>query len=95
MAKADLRKAEINPLHEALGGCMDEVRRVCGLGLEEFAHALGKNDRQIARQIKGEERPQIEAVFAVARFRAPLVIALSRITPDVEVCTEIRVRRSA
>lgn len=91
-----LRKAEINPFYVELGGCIEEVRRVSGMGLEEFATAIGKNDpRQVARQIKGEERPQIEVVFAVQKFRGPLVVALARLASDVELFTEIRVRRSA
>ena len=81
--------------HASLGACMEEVRNVHGLTLEQFAYELGKNERQIARQIKGDERPMLEAVFAVERFRAPLVIALAKLADGVEVITEIRVRRTA
>jgi hypothetical protein len=63
--------------------------------LEAFAYELKVNDRQLARQIKGEDRPQLEKVFAVERFRGPLVIALARLSADVDVVTEIRVRRTA
>ena len=89
-----LPKAE-NPLRQQLGCCMDEVRRVCGLDLGQFADALGKDSRQVARQIKGDERPQLDAVFAVAAFRAPLVIALARGVAEIEMFTEMRIRRSA
>jgi ribosome-binding protein aMBF1 (putative translation factor) len=92
MAKADIRKAD---RVRALGGCIDEVRRVLGLSLKEFAAALGKDARQVKRWIDGAERPQLEAVFVLERFRGPLVIALARLVADVDVITEIRVRRSA
>lgn len=96
VAAVDVRKAENSHLYVLLGGCMEEVRNVFGMGLEEFTYAIGKNDpRQVARQLKGEERPQIEAVFAVDRFRAALVIALAKSSAGVEVVTEIRVKRSA
>ena len=95
MAKAGIRKAETDVYYASLGACMEEVRHVFGLTLEGFAAELGKNERQVSRQINGQERPQLEAVFAVDRFRAPLVIALAKLAAGVEVVTEIRVRRSA
>jgi predicted transcriptional regulator len=95
MAKADIRKADRVRYYAALGGCIDEVRRVLGLSLKEFAAALGKDARQVKRWIDGAERPQLEAVFVLERFRGPLVIALARLVADVDVITEIRVRRSA
>jgi hypothetical protein len=94
-AKADIRKADTDAYYASLGRCIEEVRHVYGLTLEQFAHELGKDDRQLARQIAGKERPQLEAVFAVDRFRAPLVIALAKLSAGVEVVTEIRVRRTA
>ena len=94
MAKADLPKKE-NAYYADLGGCMDSVRREFGLTLEGFAHELGKDVRQVGRQIEGKERPQLEIVFAIERFRGPLVIALARLAADVDVVTEIRVRRTA
>ena len=95
MAKADLRKSEIDPHHAQLGGCMRDVQHAFGLTLQEFAAALGKNESQVRRQMDGKERPQIEAVFAVERFQGPLVIALAKLAQGVEVDTVIHVRRSA
>jgi hypothetical protein len=94
-AKADIRKADTEAYYASLGRCIEEVRNVFGLTLDQFAHELGKDGRQLARQIAGKERPQLEAVFAVDRFRAPLVIALAKLSAGVEVVTEIRVRRTA
>ena len=94
-AKAGIRKPDSAAYYAALGGCIEEVRNMHGLTLEAFAYELKVNDRQLARQIKGEDRPQLEKVFAVDRFRAPLVIALAKLSAGVEVVTEIRVRRTA
>jgi transcriptional regulator with XRE-family HTH domain len=95
MAKADIRKPDTAAYYAAIGGCIEEVRRVSGLTLKEFAAEIGKDERQVKRQIEGGDRPQLEAVFAIERFRGPLVIALAKLAADVDVVTEIRVRRSA
>jgi hypothetical protein len=95
MAKADLRKSEIDPYHAQLGGCLREVQHAFCLTLQEFALELGKNESQVRRQMEGRERPQIEAVFAVQRFQGPLVIALAKLATGVEIDTVIHVRRTA
>lgn len=95
MAKAGLRKAQTDAYYVALGSCMDEVRRVFGLSLKEFACELGKHERQIAAQLDGKERPQLEVVFAIERFRAPLVIALAKMSAGIQIDTVITVRKSA
>lgn len=92
MAKADSRKAD---MYAALGGAMGDVMRAMGLSLKEFASEIGKDERQLARQMDGTDRPQLEAIFAVERFRGPLVIALARLATGVEVDTVITVRKSA
>lgn len=94
-AKAAIRKPDTERYYASLGRCIEEVRRVSGLTLKEFAAALGKDERQLARQIDGKDRPQLEIVFAVETYRGPLVIALAKLAADVDVVTEIRVRRSA
>lgn len=95
MAKADIRKADTDAYYASLGGCIADVMRASGLTLKEFAAEVGKDERQVKRQMDGAERPQLEAVFAVERFRAPLVIALAKLATGVEVDTVIRVRRTA
>lgn len=94
-AKATIRKADTETYYASLGACIREVQHTSGLTLKEFCAELGKDERQIARQIDGSDRPQLEAVFAVEKFRGPLVIALARLAADVDVVTEIRVKRSA
>ncbi len=94
-AKATIRKPDTEAYYASLGACVREVQHVSGLTLKEFCAVLGKDERQIARQIEGADRPQLEVVFAIERFRGPLVIALARLAADVDVVTEIRVRKSA
>ena len=97
-AKASLpevRKAEMEALWKKWGGCIDEVRGVFRLTLQEFAGELGKDERQVSRWIAGQERPQIEAVLAVQRYEGPMLIALARLANGVQVDTVIHVRRSA
>lgn len=93
--KTAIRSADTDAYYEALGQCMAEVMRVLDLSLEEFAYAVGKDERQIARQLKGTDRPQIEVVFAVVRFRAPMVIALAQMSAGVETVTTISFKRTA
>jgi hypothetical protein len=95
MAKASVRKTDTAAFYAELGACIDEVRQQFGLTCKEFAVELGKNESYIRRQIEGSERPQLEMVFAVERFRPVLVIALAKRAAGVDVVTEIRVRRSA
>lgn len=90
-----LKNLEKEALWAELGKCLVFVCYDAGLSLKEFAAKVGKDEGQLHRQMEGKERPQIEAVFAVPRFRASLVIALSRLTNEIEVFTEIRVKRSA
>ena len=92
MAKADIRKTDC---YAQLGGCLAEVQRVFGLSLKEFACELGKDERQIARQIDGTDRPQLEVVFAVERFRPALVIALARLATGMTIDTVVTWPRTA
>ena len=97
-AKAALkgvRKAENGSLWAKWGGCIDEVRHTFRLTLQEFAGALEKDERQVARWIAGQERPQIEAVLAKPQFAGVMLIALAQVEQGVSVDTVIHVRRSA
>ena len=91
----DVRKAEIERLWVKWGGCIDEVRGVFRMTLQQFAGELEKDERQVARWIAGQERPQIETVLAVELFQGPMLIALARSASGVAVDTVIHVRRSA
>ena len=95
MVKADLRKAETPDLRPLIGRALERTRQAAGLTLKEFAAALGRNERQVARWITGAERLQVDAVFAVEHLRSKFVVALAELAEDVDVVTVIQVRRKA
>lgn len=94
VAPAVLKNLDKEALWAELGQCLVFVCYDANLSLKEFAAKVGKDEGQLHRQMEGKERPQIEAVFAVPAFRASLVVALSRLTNEIEMFTEIRVRRA-
>jgi transcriptional regulator with XRE-family HTH domain len=96
MAKADLRKAEMDDWRLHVGGAIERMRMLSGLSLKEFAAVLGRDERQIARWITGAERPQLDVLFAADDLRQSLVIALAELAgAGIEVETTVRIRRSA
>lgn len=95
VALAEVRKTD----HEAdlwqslVGEAVKTVQLWAGLSLKEFADRLGKNERQVARWISGEDHAQFGAIFAVPEFRALAVLALAQIAKEnVEVIHEVRIR---
>ena len=94
MVKADLRKSEIALWREQLGKAIERAKALSGLNLNQFADEIGRNERQVARWITGDERPQFDAIFASDKLRQPIVIALAEMAGD-GVCVEtiVRVRR--
>lgn len=96
MAKADLRKADIEPWRVEIGRAIDRARLLRGWSLKELADAVGRDERQVSRWIAGTERPQMDALFAVVSLRCALVQAFAELAgSDVEVTTHITVRRTA
>ena len=94
MAKADLPKPERR--HVLMAAVMTAVREASKLNLDQFSQRCGKDPRQIDRMEKGEERPQIEAVFAVEAFQPLVLEAMAAVIGHrVEVETTIHIRRSA
>jgi hypothetical protein len=65
------------------------------LSLKEFAAAIVRDERQIARWEEGKERPHVDAIFAVRAFRLVFIEALAGLDDDVQVQTVITIRRSA
>lgn len=97
MAKATLPKGEnVNFLAE-LGGCLDAARRDVGWTVDQLAGELQRDSKQVARWIRGEERTQVDVVFAVEPLRSPFVIALAQLTAKddsgVQVVTQISIRQ--
>jgi hypothetical protein len=95
MAKADLRKPESVDFRAAIGRCIERAYKSIGWNLDELAEAVHHDQRQVARWISGAERAQFDVLFSVESLRGPLVIALAGLSEQIEVVTEIRVRRPA
>jgi DNA-binding transcriptional regulator YiaG len=96
MAKAHLpevRKADPEAWKAAIGRVVREVRGT--YSLKEFAGLLDRDARQIARWEDGREHPQFAAILAVASLQSVCIVALAGLAENVEVITEIRVRRRA
>ena len=95
MAKADLRKAEIDAWRVSVGHAVERARQLSGLSLKEFSARIQRDERQVARWIAGLERPQMDALMAVDALRQPVIVAFAELGRDtgVEIVTEIRVRR--
>lgn len=67
-----------------------------GWSLKELAAEAVRDERQIARWITGDERPQFDTLFAIESFRQPLVLALCELAgAGVEIETTVRIRRTA
>jgi ribosome-binding protein aMBF1 (putative translation factor) len=96
MATAALRKAENVDFREQIGRAIFRTRMLSGLSLKEFAAAVDRDERQVARWEKGEENPQLHLIFADPTLRRPLIIALAELVEDgVEVTTHITIRKTA
>lgn len=96
MAKADLRKTEVDPWRQHIGRAVERARLLRGWSLKELADAVGRNERQVARWINGQERLQLDALFAPKCFRQSLVVALAEMAGEgIEIATHITVRKTA
>lgn len=80
MAKAVLPKGESADAMREIGGCLDEARREVGWTVDQLAAELQRDSKQVARWMRGEERTQVDTVFAVKELRAPFVEALARLS---------------
>lgn len=98
LASAVLRKAEKRDWPAEVGEAIKRARLLVGWSLKEFAAELEKatqkkrDETQIGRWEKGQETPQLAALFAVEQLRGPLVVQLANLAHEIEVITEIRVR---
>jgi hypothetical protein len=96
MAKAQLRKPEVACWRAPVGQAIARVQARSGLSLKEFAAAIARDERQVARWFTGAEHPQLAAIFTVPALRHLLLVSLAELIGDaVEVETHIRIRRSA
>lgn len=100
-AKAFLRKPESREVAipdaamARVGATVERARNLRGWSLQELAREAGnRNERQIARWIKGLERTQFDVLFAIkdARWCNALVVAIAELACGVEIDTVIRLR---
>lgn len=95
MAKADLRKAESEDFRAEIGEVVERARMRCGWSLKELAGKVNRDPRQVARWETGDERAPLDVLFAVPELQQPLVIELAGLAGDVEVTTQITIKRPA
>lgn len=96
MAKARMDKAdpEQSADRRLIGQALNRARELRGWNLNQFADAVQRDPRQVARWFSGTERAPMDAIFAVESLRQPVIVAFSEIAgAGVEVITEIRVRK--
>lgn len=80
MARAEVRKPETVDYQAEIGGCFARARHWLGWSLKEAAAALGKDERQVARWERGEERTQVDVVFSVPELRQPFAAQLAKLS---------------
>ena len=96
MAKAQLRNPETDAWRGRIGQAILRVQQRSGLSLKEFAAAVQRDERQVARWFAGTEHAQLAAIFAVERMRHLLIVVLAELAgAHVEVTTSITVKRIA
>lgn len=96
MIKADLRKAETGTWRTHIGAAIQRAISLRGWTLKEFAAAVERDERQCKRWMTGDERPQVDAMFAVESLRQPLIQAFAELAGEgVEVQTVVTIRRRA
>jgi hypothetical protein len=97
MLKVDLPSGEKGQKLKQIGGCLDFARRYIGWTVQQLAAALERDEKQVARWMRGEERTQVDVVLCVPQLHGPFVIALARLDNKgvIEVETTIRIRESA
>lgn len=95
MLKASLPKGESADALREIGECLDFARRYVGWTVDQLAGELRRDSKQIGRWIRGEERTQVDTVFAAEPLRVPFVIALARLANECEEETTLRFRRRA
>lgn len=92
MAKAHVRISDID-WSAQIGRAIGAAIRVVGWSSKEAAAAVGVDDAEFGKWLSGTRRPQLDRLFAVQALRQPLVVALASLAEDVEIVTEIRIRK--
>lgn len=91
LPNGEVRKADIDEWRIELGKAIGRAMAHLGWSLKELAAAVERDERQCARWIKGQERPQVDTLIACEPLRRPLVIELVKM-PKMGVRVETTVR---
>lgn len=94
MAKAPVRIPDV-AWGERLGGAVARAIAMVGWSHKEAAARIGVDDAEFGKWLSGGRRPQFDRLFAIQELRQPLIVSLAALAEDVEVVTEIRMRRFA
>lgn len=95
MAKVDLRKAEEGPRREEIGRALSRTQHFAGLSLKEFAARLDRDPRQVQRWQTGDERVQLDAIYADRALWNLFIVQLATLSVDIRTETVLRVSVSA
>ena len=96
MAKAPLRNAELDAWRLRVGQAIERVQKRSEWSLKEFAAAIGRDERQVARWFTGTEHAQLAAIVAVPKLHRLLIVALAELAEEsIEITTAITIRRIA
>lgn len=96
-AKAELRTGEgarRNPTPH--GALVDQARKRAGLEVKQMAAEMGVSESFLLRGFKDHEHISVQRLQQLgAAFQREFVIVQAEAIADIEVVTEIRVKRSA
>ena len=79
MAKADLPPGENVDFLKELGRCLNSARLELDWDHATLAGRLKRDEKQVGRWMRGEERTQVDVVFSVPELREPFVVALAKL----------------
>ena len=79
MLKGTLRNPETDDLRADIGRCLQRAANGLDWSLKELAGALQRDERQVARWLNGQERVQVDVVFAVEALRQPFALQMSKL----------------
>lgn len=91
MVRIDVRKADAGWWREEMGRVVQRVKGA--LSLKEFADLVARDEREVSKWLDASRRPQLDAIFAVERFRLAFVLALAELA-GAEIEHHIRIKKA-
>lgn len=83
-------------IRRAIGRAIERAVAMAGLTKQQAAAEMGYGENQapLSRWISGTETPQFSKLWSVPQLRSCIVIALAQLADDIEVTTNIRIRKA-